>query len=298
MSSHVLLAACQNEEMAFEMESGGKSSGVFTTALLETLETHILHDSTYSDLIDHFPGFLNQHPYCEGFGKTRIMFGTIDPGIHNLAMFSVFEERGKYYVGAGRIQGIFEGTELIITTSSRPKLLVTATVVEDFRCEVKPQEPASGVSILGSRAAVSNWNRPFLRNPLLPWDRFNPTGRRAGILDSDRYHDIRVTEPSDDGHYQLERCDPLILTYAMLSVTLTAHQSLSEVLLAASHFNFFLYHGSSHNALASTITVRLQTGENMSESHHMSKNLFRAAKGLAGSKESNMASYLSKTCLW
>ncbi|KAH6901435.1 hypothetical protein BKA70DRAFT_688362 [Coprinopsis sp. MPI-PUGE-AT-0042] len=62
IESHVVLAACKPEEMAFE--SYGK--GAFTSELLRALNSLDIGSITYSELIRHMRPLARQNPQCEG----------------------------------------------------------------------------------------------------------------------------------------------------------------------------------------------------------------------------------------
>ena len=53
LRSHVLLAACRSHELAYEETKTRR--GVFTEALLKTLEDIGIDELTYATLINHMP---------------------------------------------------------------------------------------------------------------------------------------------------------------------------------------------------------------------------------------------------
>jgi hypothetical protein len=78
MASHVLLAACRQEELAFETVSAkNEPCGAFSNSLMEALQSCIIGETTYSDLIIRTQRTLRkQHPQCEGINKDRFLFNT------------------------------------------------------------------------------------------------------------------------------------------------------------------------------------------------------------------------------
>jgi hypothetical protein len=77
MSSHVFLAACRHDEVAFEDPSAGnRVRGAFTRNLLNILyRERDLTRITYSALIDMLPLLKHQHPQCNGKNRSRTLFG-------------------------------------------------------------------------------------------------------------------------------------------------------------------------------------------------------------------------------
>ncbi|KAJ2925322.1 hypothetical protein H1R20_g11779, partial [Candolleomyces eurysporus] len=68
--SHVLLAACGREQLAYEKDG----RGMFTTALLSTLEGIKLQTTTYASLMDRLRMPARQTPHCEGSYMDRPLF--------------------------------------------------------------------------------------------------------------------------------------------------------------------------------------------------------------------------------
>ncbi|KAK0227264.1 caspase domain-containing protein [Armillaria nabsnona] len=77
MTSHVAVAACKEYELAKEIKGkDGRSTGVFTTALLDTLRFgKLTSTSTYIDLVDALPAESFQTPVVAGqYKNERIWF--------------------------------------------------------------------------------------------------------------------------------------------------------------------------------------------------------------------------------
>jgi len=71
LMSHVLLAACHSQELAYERTS----RGLFTAALLETLVKIGIDNLTYTTLLSLMPSLAGkQNPQCEGFHRERSLF--------------------------------------------------------------------------------------------------------------------------------------------------------------------------------------------------------------------------------
>ncbi|KAF8810956.1 hypothetical protein BYT27DRAFT_7185209 [Phlegmacium glaucopus] len=120
LNSHILLAACQRDEIAYEERTGRR--GRFTNLFLKVLREPecSLAKTTYIGLVhtlerpDNKPQIPKQTPYVEGNNKTRILFTTIDPG--RCFLVSLIEN-GKFSVPAGTILGVDKETEFAITSS-------------------------------------------------------------------------------------------------------------------------------------------------------------------------------------
>jgi Caspase domain len=79
MSSHVSLAACRQEEQAFETTSiKNEQCGAFSDSLMQVLQNCNISETTPSDLITRVQQTLRpkQHPQCEGVHKDRFLFTT------------------------------------------------------------------------------------------------------------------------------------------------------------------------------------------------------------------------------
>ncbi|EIM86633.1 uncharacterized protein STEHIDRAFT_156937 [Stereum hirsutum FP-91666 SS1] len=70
--SHVLLAACMENERSRERDG----RGLFTVALLQTLDRPGWECFTYENLVKSLPPIPDQNPHCEGFHATRHLFRT------------------------------------------------------------------------------------------------------------------------------------------------------------------------------------------------------------------------------
>ncbi|KAJ7137993.1 peptidase C14, caspase domain-containing protein [Mycena epipterygia] len=74
MNSHVLLAACREQEKAYEaISDAGKPYGFFTDSLVKQL-CEKPNRVTYAELVGRLPTLYNQNPQCEGVNKNRFLF--------------------------------------------------------------------------------------------------------------------------------------------------------------------------------------------------------------------------------
>ncbi|KAF8527779.1 caspase domain-containing protein [Gautieria morchelliformis] len=129
MSSHVLLAACQPQEKAFEtllnlktraFDQGSMYLGVFTSHLVSKLykATSNEQSTTYVTLVhDLLPSESwgnKQHPACEGTNNKRHLFSMTS----EKPMFKLTKDESSggtsYKADAGWIHGAVEGTKFIV----------------------------------------------------------------------------------------------------------------------------------------------------------------------------------------
>ncbi|KAG9120112.1 cap64-like protein, partial [Ceratobasidium sp. 392] len=159
LETHVLLAACKNDELAQEIPDGDQtvdessphsSSGLFTRALLITLRECELSTTSYSALMrsvqrhvmalikgvpERFSGQVKvQVPQCEGRRQDRLLFRTqlaLTKGMIQLDR----DERAPntFKIKAGSASGIREGTELDAFSAGHwePIAQLVATKVTD-----------------------------------------------------------------------------------------------------------------------------------------------------------------------
>jgi len=113
LSSHVLLAACQPNEVALENPlTENITRGAFTRCLVDILDQQKdLTRITYSVLIDQLPPLDNQHPQCNGKNRGRALFGGVADRPN---LFKLSKHRGTYSIKAGDIHGVVPGTPFAI----------------------------------------------------------------------------------------------------------------------------------------------------------------------------------------
>ncbi|CAE6446093.1 unnamed protein product [Rhizoctonia solani] len=100
-SSHVHLAACGDEEKAWEE----KGRGAFTVALLKNIRAHGVDKITYRDLMISLPNLPRQSPHCYGAHTTRNIFNSRVPSRRVIFIPAKFE-RGSLLLQAGAASGV------------------------------------------------------------------------------------------------------------------------------------------------------------------------------------------------
>jgi hypothetical protein len=265
MSSHVHLAACRHDELAFEDPSAENMvRGAFTRDLVKILyQEKDLTNVTYSALLHLLPALEHQHPQCSGKNKGRILFQGLT-GTHPTT-FRLFIQRGKYFAEAGDVHGVVKGTLFAIHACRNimptdPEIgILEADVVFAQSCTLGRRRGDKAFQIpSGARASVLNWRhrepvlKVFIQHPRVP---VQSTNAFFLVKSADRA-DL-VIRHTGDGTLQLERSDPVVSKYARVLHNIRLQLSLSNLLQSVSHFHFHLYRRNSANPLKQEVEVVL-----------------------------------------
>ena len=289
METHVLLAACQPSQRARETQNCGVWSGAFTTVLINSLKAWdpSAPSLTYSRLIEHLSPLNDQHPHCEGDNKVRRLFSPSDVGKDDPSYFVVTaaETDDAYYVAAGNLLGIVEGTEFIThPPKGYASIILKTKVVEMFRCmaipchrEIVPGDPDSqlpSTSILPqhSRVTIFKWTAKWLKVELDPREAFPHITEDDDTLFSivESGGELKASRvDSGSNTVQLVRNDPLIrLQPECHHISINFNTFTCQYLDKAARFHFFLYQCNksysstqlyhSSNSPATSVTASLQ----------------------------------------
>lgn len=265
LTSHVLLAACQHNELAYEerLSTAGHHAGAFTSLLLDILRQpgRSLTETTYIGLFHTLEQPENklrlpkQTPYVEGDNKTRVLFSMTDLGRH----FSVsLRDDGTFSVAAGSIHGVDAETEFTITSGKERLQGLKPFQVFPLRCAFKKPDYMTLQDY--SRAQVTKWNQ--LHSKVL----FQQTPDDRS--DSQDYDIVISQSPKGRTHWQLDRRDGLIPCYAEKVIPLTPqgaqadlstpNAQTSAMIAAVTHFNFHLLRESRSNIIGEKLRVKLE----------------------------------------
>jgi hypothetical protein len=265
MSSHVHLAACRQDEFAFEHSSaesmvrGTMVRGAFTHCLVNFLkQQEDLTKITHSSLLEKLPPLTNQHPQCSGKNRRRALFG----GLANCpTLLELFTHDEKYRTEAGEIHGVVPGTPFAIhthsdSTSTSSKIgVLEADKISAFHCTLRRRATDMKFTIPDlARAKMLDW-RPdadvlkiFIEpshNNVKSIERIFSLVNHFDSPDLMIRRAVVTARGRDTVTWRFERLDPIMSKYAQVLDGISLVPSLSEVLKGVSHFNFHL---SRHNA--------------------------------------------------
>ncbi|KAJ7738192.1 caspase domain-containing protein [Mycena metata] len=162
-TSHVLLAACRQDEIAREETHKDLSvHGRFTSKLLVRLRSLQLQNTTYEELIDVIPTWYRQTPHCGGTRRNRLVFeGNCAANGEYRVKWNEPSAEGNpsWQVNIGSVEGVVQGTEFTVRSPQ-----------DEFICVLVAQTVQASTSILvpaddqkrtwipdGSRVVVSDW---------------------------------------------------------------------------------------------------------------------------------------------
>ncbi|KAG8715601.1 hypothetical protein FRC11_002488 [Ceratobasidium sp. 423] len=151
LETHILLAACREDELAQEVpnfgtESGGSQcGGVFTTALLKELRRCDLETTSYTTLIRNLLAAHQEQRYktservgpqtfqCEGRNQDRLLFSVQYSTSKGKIALIPTSDKSVYRVRVGSAQGIVPGTEFRVfwekmNPTAPPVILVAKNV--------------------------------------------------------------------------------------------------------------------------------------------------------------------------
>jgi hypothetical protein len=173
--THVLLAACRQEETALETRLlDGSIHGRFTQSLTTSLRRVAIEETTYTELLTHIPGWEGQIPHCGGTMRDRPLFGgnyavtdsrTFPLKLHtppkatkntsnaqNSHILQAFE------VEIGAVDGVVTGTEFLVRAPNRAILgTLVASSVEIGRTLLVTKDKKPLELPLQCRVEVSDW---------------------------------------------------------------------------------------------------------------------------------------------
>ncbi|KAJ7193788.1 caspase domain-containing protein [Mycena pura] len=259
MHSHVLLAACRQQQRARECISAeGKPCGFFTDSLVKQLRAVGLNRITYTELLDLLPTLPDQHPQCEGKNKDRFLFDVQGPVHDPLACVATVKEDGTIEVEAGSLRGVVVGTQFVPERDAAgEKRIFVAVSVNVGSSILRPIVPMNDLALAAeTRLVVSDWKnnaammKVFVhtsdKSPLATSDLSVPRMRPSFVVvDSVNDADLAVTRSSDE-EFILRRLDPKISQYVTQDMKMAiAIEKLPYALDAVANFNYFL---GKHNA--------------------------------------------------
>ncbi|KAJ7926155.1 caspase domain-containing protein [Mycena leptocephala] len=253
MESHVLLAACRDDQIATEILINNIWRGRFTESLVYALRNITLEKTTYLDLMEFVRRWTEQDPQVEGKHKDRFLFDGKYPPIRKKALplteFEIKEPiEGRSHVTSssksfviemGNIGGVVNGTEFLVRDNDNNTICFLSAHAVDLnhsilvnakdKNETLPEIPD------GSTVTVSDWKNdgmimkiylandvnPSITSVLFPQRHLDspqlrslPTSRKFVQADSQTDADIELKGPSPNGVFVVERLRGIIKDHA------------------------------------------------------------------------------------
>ncbi|KAJ7138041.1 caspase domain-containing protein [Mycena epipterygia] len=264
MESHVLLAACGQQQRAHEsISASGEPCGFFTNSLIEQLRRIGPDRITYEELVERLPSYAlaAQNPQCEGANTDRFLFD-VERRVHDPRTYALtVREDGTLEVDTGSIYGVVVGTEFVPARDSRgeqePQLVLVAVSVNLGSSILIPTVPLKDLIFpAGTRLIVSDWKndavmiKVYVDASEIPQFTIEdasvqPRVSKFLVVDSPNNADLAVRRMSE-GEFSITRLDPKLSQSVTQDVKLDIQvEHLPCVLDAVAQFNYFL---ESHNA--------------------------------------------------
>ncbi|KAJ7301266.1 caspase domain-containing protein [Mycena albidolilacea] len=229
MHSHVLLAACREQQRAREcISASGEPCGFFTDSLIKHLRGIGPNRITYAELLDLLPTLPDQNPQCEGANKDRFIFNLEGPAHDPIAHALTMREDGTLEVDAGSMRGVVVGTQFVPERDARrslePQLVLVAVSVDLNSSTLIPMMPAENL---------------FL------------------VVECPNHADLAVRRISE-AEFSITRLDPKLSRYVVPDVKLDVPvENLPCVLDAVAQFNYFLGRHNGNDSLGNEVKIEM-----------------------------------------
>ncbi|KAJ7429953.1 caspase domain-containing protein [Mycena galericulata] len=261
-TSHVLLAACREDETAWEISYSHDSiHGRFTESLITWLRRVPLENTTYVELLNCLPVWPGQTPHCVGSRRNQLVFNGNYPATGRRAVPLTPEAKfpQSFRVDIGTVEGVIVGTEFAIHAGDNSLLctLVAESVQIGHSILIAKDKPITIPE--GSRAVVSDWKNeamvlhvylpscsPYMSDLFPTANTYQAKGHKYRQAQSPETADILVRPAGQKiviEHLRGTMIECQRETWFSLNGN-TAH--LPAVLDGIAHFNYFLerHHGS------------------------------------------------------
>ncbi|TFK37085.1 caspase domain-containing protein [Crucibulum laeve] len=275
LASHVLLAACREDQTAKETADGG----IFTAALLDAFNKVGINSVTYEDvvsLLQHF-GY-DQNPQCEGIHRSRKFFNWNYASPYRNALFPVRRENGdEYILEAGEAHGISEGAEFLVyrhrTLYPDPEQSLGTLIAyrtQKFTTTARLADNSPLLDLPGSAFALQtrSGDKPDLRLYTRNGDIWAMLTNIQAVIKRRRILLVEEGEHSDlvlvmlDGEVVFHFSEKISRTYNMIrmpdSVSLDFDR-ICGIISSAADFYSYLSLGANTGGLASKVEVQCTT---------------------------------------
>jgi hypothetical protein len=170
-TSHVLLAACHEDETALEIAfidgSNRSIHGRFTESLIKWLRRLSLEITTYTELLNRIPSWYNQTPQCGGAMRDRLVFNGNYPatGKHAIPLMPHTSPTAEdpdilpsFIVEMGSVEGVVPGTEFAAYAPDNTFLRTLVAESVEIGHTILVTEDKKPLDIPDqARAMVSDW---------------------------------------------------------------------------------------------------------------------------------------------
>jgi hypothetical protein len=269
-TSHVLLAACRQDEQALEENFDGTHHGRFTKHLIDRLVATDLENTTNEELINGVPIWERQTPHCGGIGRNLVVFKGCYPatGPHAVTLMPYpdpkipldsrletspdFKSSQVFQVKMGIVEGVVRGTEFSVHAPDNTFLCTFVAQSVKVNHTILARKAAGPSIPRGSRAVVSDWKNKLLLLVHIPAD--FPYDLFPTISESLRRTHRFVRAPSlekahiivrwDGKDIVIERRTGLMSKYKpkILVAFNGSPARLLDAMDGIAHFNYFLDH--------------------------------------------------------
>ncbi|KAJ7137943.1 caspase domain-containing protein [Mycena epipterygia] len=274
MHSHVLLAACRQQQRAREcISASGEPCGFFTDSLIKQLRGIGPNRITYAELLDLLPTLPDQNPQCEGANKDRFIFDLEGPAHDPMAHALIVREDGTLEVDTGSIRGVVVGTQFVPERDARrglePQLVLVAVSVNLRSSILIPTVPVKNLVFPeGTRLVVSDWKndavmmKVYVHAGEIPQFAISDVSvQRRGpkflVVESLDNADLAVRRISE-AEFSITRLDPKLSRYVMQDVKLDVPvENLPYVLDTVAQFNYFLGRHNGNDSLGNDVKIEM-----------------------------------------
>lgn len=274
MQSHVLLAACREQQRARECISvSGEPCGFFTDSLIKQLRGIGPNRITYAELLDLLPTLPNQNPQCEGANKDRFIFDLEGPAYDPMAHALTMREDGTLEVDTGSMRGVVVGTQFVPERDARrglePPLVLVAVSVNLNSSTLIPTVPVKNLVLpMGTRLVVSDWKndavmmKVYVHPGEIPQFAISDVSlQRRGpkflVVECPNNADLAVRRISE-AEFSITRLDPKLSRYVVPDVKIDVPvENLPCVLDAVAQFNYFLGRHNGNDSLGNEVKIEM-----------------------------------------
>ncbi|VDB88738.1 unnamed protein product [Peniophora sp. CBMAI 1063] len=286
LASHVLLAACQSDEVAGEE----RGRGLFSQALLETLKAVGAEKVTYLDLRRRLPDLPGQNPQFEGANIDRLLFDARAPS-RDRALFRINQVDGSYVLEAGSAHGITAGAVFSVystrnfLSSDDPLGTLVASAPAAFTTTMSlvstqsapfdiPDRAGYALQVSASQDEALRLHVPLQQGLLAVFEAIAaelnaPTpGKRAILLVEQDRADLSVTLADDGQSIEYLLPSTMITRYGLTRLYHTSPPqppAIRRVLQAAAHFFWHLRRSPEQGLLRHKVDIELQVLESTGE---------------------------------